>query len=520
MNKARVLFMLVTTLTMLSVPLLAFSQSQPFYGLPLPGPATLQVLDFGGVDLAPIPVVRTHDSQPIPDGEALHSHVAAAVDIALESRERNPQMWGIFSGFPEEEKVFSYMHEHLEQAGVEDIDVQTLNQNPYSLTTGWRVQLTGLDGESVDLQSATAMGVGARESMDAVTAPLIYLGRGLEADLAGRDVAGNIAVIRATTAPPFFETYTRGSMARLAAARAVGVIRLWDHPGNLQVRLGNCPDIPCFELGQEDGSFLEAVMVKASAAGEMGQLRMSLEIDIEREVRQARNLVGKIEGTQNSEENIILLAHADTWFAGAEDNGAGLAMLLGLAEHFGANRPRHDVYFVVSPGHHHGAVGSNFFVENYTEVVANNMLTVNLEHIAAGGITRSYAGTFRRERDAYGNQFPRLVPTNWDAQWRISTMTSKTPFLVDAWHRASNSSYYSQSADIWETGPNSFPGEAGALARAGVNGVQNVEVDHWYHTSGATADTISSESLARAFLFFTDFLAIVDQASRAEIEAE
>ena len=83
-----------------------------------------------------------------------------------------------------------------------------------------------------------------------------------------------------------------------------------------------------------------------------------------------------------------------------------------------------------------------------------------------------------------------------------------------------NSSHYSQTADIWETGSNFFPGEAGALARAGVNGVQNVEVDHWYHTSGATADTISSESLARAFLFFTDFLAIVDQATRAEIEAE
>jgi hypothetical protein len=308
-------------------------------------------------------------------------------------------------------------------------------------------------------------------------------------------------------------------MARLSDAGAVGVLRLWDTPGNMQLQLGNCPTISCFNLGGEDSAFLEAVLAAAGAAGELDELRVSLDMTVEREVRQARNLVGRVAGSGDSDENIILIAHSDTWFAGADDNGSGLAVLLGLARYFGqqAATPSHDIYFVTSPGHHHGAGGTSFFAGKFSDLIARNMITINLEHVASTGIARIDAKMMDGVRDHYGNIVSSLSPTNWDSQWHGVAMSRKTPFLVDAWRQASEMHLYTQPASVWEPAGRLVPGEAAAMHAAGALVVQNAETPHWYHSSGSTADTVSPESLERAFLFFREFVKILDQASKAEI---
>jgi len=509
---------LVTIVAMTSTSISASAQEAVFYDLPLPGPATLQTINFDDVDFSPLPSMRS-DQHPGPDSEALHEHIESLVNIALQSRERNPQRWGNFSGFPEEESVIAYMRNQLENAGVQDIVVETFDQAPWSLATRWRVELLGANGESVELQSAVPMGVGDRSSIAPITAPLIYVGRGLAADLAGRNVDGKIAVIRGEAAPHFYDFSSRESMARLSDAGAVGVILLWNTPGNMQLQLGNCLEISCFNLGGEDSAFLEAVLVEAATAGELNELSMSLDVTVEREVRQARNLIGKIAGSGSSDENIIILAHTDTWFSGADDNASGLAVLIGLAEYFNALKPIHDIYFVASPGHHHGAGGSAFLVENYPDLLADNMLSINLEHVASTGIARIDANLMDRKRDNYGNLVAALSPTNGDSLWHGVQMSAETPFLVAAWRQASEKNRVTQPASVWEAG-RFMPGESTSLDIAGVLVVQNVETNHWYHSSGSTADTVSAESLERAFLFYSDFSAIVDQASKAEVAAE
>lgn len=514
-NKNRISALLTATLISLSSSSL-YAQTSDFFGLPLPGPATLQTIDFTNVDFRPLPALQTE--RPGSDSETLHAHIQALVDIALASRERNPQRWGNFSGFPEEEIVLDYIKDNLEAAGVEDITIETFDQAPWSLVTRWSAQLNGINGESIELQSAVPMGVGNSESVAPVTAPLVYVGRGLAADLAGRDITGKIAVIRGEEAPHFYDFSSREAMGRLSAAGAVGVIRLWDSPGNMQLQLGDCPEISCFNLGGEDSAFLEAVLVEAANAGKLNELTMSLQMTVEREVRQARNLIGKISGSSGSNENIIILGHTDTWFSGADDNASGLSVLMGLAEYYGARQPMHDIYFVASPGHHHGAGGSQFLVDNYPELIANNMLSLNLEHVASTGMARIDANLMDRVRDKYGNLIAELSPTNADSLWHGVQMSMATPFLVDAWRQASESNLYLQPANTWEAS-RFMPGESTSLSVAGVPVVQNVETNHWYHSSGSMPETISQESLQRAFLLYSDFVDLVDKASKAEVEA-
>ena len=504
------------SLFFLCIPALA---QQPFYGLALPGTATLQTLDFTSVDFPPLPARPDAEG---PSADELHAHVEKLVDIALESRSANPQRWGIFSGFPEEQQAIAYLQEELLNAGLEDLDLRIFDQSPWSLATSWQATLNGPNGEAVELQSAVPMGVGNRNTVMPLRASLIYVGRGMAADLAGRDVSGKVAIIRGEAAPHFYDTSTRNSMARLADAGAVGVIRLWDTPGNMQVQLGNCPDISCFDLGGEDSAFLEAVYVKATEANELDELSISLAINVEREVREARNLLGKIPGSGDSDENILLVAHTDTWFGGADDNASGLAVMLGLASYFGEaeNQPEHDIYFLASPGHHHGAGGTAFFVETYPEVLANNMLAINLEHVASTGVARIDAYLMDGVTDNYGNIVSSLSPTNWDSPWHGVAMSEKTPFLVNAWQAAAEKNMYAQPANAWEPESRSVPGEAAAIDAAGAIVIQNPETSHWYHSSGATAETISPQSLQRAFLFFKDLVEITDAASKAEIAAQ
>jgi len=41
---------------------------------------------------------------------------------------------------------------------------------------------------------------------------------------------------------------------------------------------------------------------------------------------------GSLPGT--TDESIVIVAHRDGWFEGANDNGTGVATMLGLAEYF------------------------------------------------------------------------------------------------------------------------------------------------------------------------------------------
>lgn len=505
-------FLLAATMGIANTTL---AQDAPFYGLTLPGPATMQVLDFNNVDFPPL---ASGDSA---EAESLHGHLETFVNIALQSRNRNPQRWGTFSGFPEEQNAISYIADQLNHAGVEDIDIRSFDQAPWSLTTRWSLQLMS-GGERVELQSAVPMGVGNRSNVETLSAGLVYVGRGSPADIAGRDIRGKVAVIRGEAAPQFYDISTRNSMTRLAEAGAVGVIRLWDTPGNMQVQLGDCPTISCFNLGGEDSAFLEALMVKAAESGELDQLTARLEMTVEREVRQAINLVGRIPGSSGSDDNIILVAHTDTWFGGADDNASGLAVFLKLAEYYSQdnNRLQHDIYLLASPGHHHGAGGTSFFVNAYPELLANNMVTVNLEHVASTGVSRVDANMMDGITDAYGNIANSMTPTNWDSPWHGVAMSDKTPFLVNAWQQAAARNMYTQPASAWEPATRSVPGEAAAVDAAGAIVIQNVETSHWYHSSGATAETISAESLQRAYSFFRDLVELIDAASKAEIRAE
>jgi len=526
---------LLCALLLSSGPIAA--QSGPagtWFGLPLPGPATDQVIDFTHVDLPMIPAPNVRHAPELL-GSKVHGYVEAIVDISYQSRSAGDRVWGRLAGTRWAEMTVDYVIGQLQHAGIRDIKkIEVPFRGPEQIATDWHLRVLatpefGPGSQDVELQSAFPMAQTAEGAVGqateselsqvanlAISAPLIYLGAGTLADLAGKDFRGKIAVLRIEPAPTFFYSPEFRLAQQLVAGGAASVIIIYDTPGNMQVHFGACRGAPCFIVGGEDGQFLMAVIAKAAAANVLDKLKVSLSQTLQTNASShAYMMVAKIAG-QHGDENLIVSAHSDAWFSGANNNASGVAGLIALAKQFAAGtRPKHDMYFVLSPGHHSPTAATQRFAELYPDVARSNIIAINLEHIGQQGVYRSYfnQGRMGPGISKYGIPMYDMVPVNWDSPGREISGGPMTPVLKQVLADAAVRNQF--------TAPARFVGapvaELAPLVAAGATGIQDVETSPWYHTSGDTPATVSAESMQRVLLFYQDVLNQLDRLSRAKV---
>ena len=332
--------------------------NEPWFGLPPPGPATEQVLDFTTVDLPMIAAPGVGADTEL-SGATAHHYVSDIVGFAEQSRRAGDATWGRLASSPWTAKAVDYVEGYFRAAGLKDIArIPAPYATPQTIATAWRVTLIGrpdlgVGSADVALQSAFPMDVtpeggvvppgGAAPkpgvTSQSVTAPLIYLGGGTPAELASAEVRGRIAVLRFEPASSIFFTPLFRTAQQLITAGAAGVLVVYDAPGNMQTHFGSCTGGPCFVLGGEDGQFLNAAIARAAKAGAPA-IQATLSLTNETKAgEQGVLLVGKIPGRTPGGENLIVSAHSDSWFAGADDNASGMAALIALAQHY-AKGPR------------------------------------------------------------------------------------------------------------------------------------------------------------------------------------
>ncbi|MCX2576081.1 M28 family metallopeptidase [Pedobacter sandarakinus] len=121
----------------------------------------------------------------------------------------------------------------------------------------------------------------------------------------------------------------------------------------------------------------------------------TISVDIENkpiENFKAYNVVGMVKGTQYPDSVLLITAHYDhlggmgenTYFPGANDNAAGVAMLLSLAKYYIKNPPNYSIGFICFGAEEAGLVGSRFFVENPMVPLSNIRFLLNLDLVGTG----------------------------------------------------------------------------------------------------------------------------------------
>jgi hypothetical protein len=140
--------------------------------------------------------------------------------------------------------------------------------------------------------------------------------------------------------------------------------------------------VPTFSLGQKDGLAMRDFIAAAGA----GETHLKILLDVKRvpDLKSAM-IWGTLPGM--SDENDIVVAHRDGWFEGANDNAAGMATMIGMAEYFAKipkEQRRRTIIFLGTNGHHDNGAESGAWLLAHPEVFAKTAVLFNSEH--TGGL--------------------------------------------------------------------------------------------------------------------------------------
>lgn len=496
---------LVTALLILALPAIG-DEPRTWLGVPVPdsgpdGRAPLRaVYDDLGMSPLSLRLPKSEDKYTDIAGATIYERMKVFCDISEQSRLAGDPLWGRISGTRWELAAAEYVEAQFKEFGLEDVRIEKFPRSPQWWPAEWELTLIGPGGETFTFPSAYPASPSPSTPPEGLEAELAYVGLGRPVDVVNVDLRGKIAVVHSAVWYSTFSHTARGTAPRLIESGAAGVITLMNTPGNLlfHIQGTGSPDAPAFTLGGDDGEFLENVITKVGGANKL-RARMQLKVE-SKEGWQAQNTYGVVRGEMD--EYIVITAHLDAYFQGASDNASGLATMLTLAEHFGrrgAPKPRRNLLFVATGGHHAASVGAAHVVSDYPEVMKKTVLVLNCEHTAAILL-----------RSADGRSFLAANTESPKALGITNASPLLTRFMAEALDR------YGVAAASKPT--TSAPGDAGAFIRAGMPVVQLIESNFWYHASGDTPETITPQGLERTARAYAMFIDLVNGAARAELE--
>lgn len=520
-SRAHLQALILATILLFTASYTAAQPSSPWFGVtPPPGFNAHETPVILGADYGPRPAIvpAGEESFTALTGEAIYSDLEAIVEVSKWSHATNElgdgQLWGRITGLPSGERAMDLVEQLLRDAGIEQVERQWFEQTTGSslwLPLRWEVRLHGNEvfgagSQDIVLESAMPAG-GSVIPPEGLTAPVVYVGTARPSELARVDVAGKIAVQHITPRGHLFleRGPARAKAQELMRRGAVAVFNVVDFAGNMRMRdISNCNG-PCFNIGGQDGRFLETILDELALSGSGNELTATLSLEAEqRSGMRASNVLGIVPG--ESDENIIINAHVDGWFDGANDNGDGLAIMIALAEHFARpeNKSERTLVFVGSAGHHtSGLNGPDQLVALNPQLIANNVLTINLEHVAAKQINPARTDTLG----------VRDVISDAGEGFLMNGISKPTPYLESV-IRDGGSRYglnFVSAASTYHAGDN--PDVDSPI-------FQLIQGNPLYHTSGETLETISIPGLERVARFVAYLIKEITEAERSLVYIE
>ncbi len=488
----------------------------PWFGVALPPGLTPHALQVeSGRDPAPAVVPPSEARFTEFDGDRIQSDLAAIVAISIESRENREvgdgQLWGRITGFPSGTKVIEWAARQFRDAGMA-AELQSFRQGADAsiwLPLSWEVRILGNPSfgtgtEDVVLESAMPLSAGGL-SAEGLRAPLIYVGNASAALLDHLDVSGKVAVQHGI--PQGHTVFLRqsiGPRSQLLFDRgAVGILTFIDLPGNMRSRDIGCGGGTCFNIGGRDGHFLLSVMNAMAESGVADEPQVELRLDSRfHSGLSGENAVAIVRGASLPDEYIIVNAHSDGWFDAAGDNGDGLAVLVALARHFARPevRTERSIVFVAGAGHHSsGLSGPANFVAMNPEIIANTVLTINLEHTSQRHITPA--------REYFDDGYQKWVMDSRESPI-VAAFADGHPFLEQVLE-AGIQRYGTNFVSDHNT---SACGDCGSFRQTGTAVLTTMQGPPMYHTTGEVLEMISTPGLERMARFMAFFIKEVDRA--------
>jgi len=317
------------------------------------------------------------------DGHVLKEYVNDQTAISRRYRDNgHPQFWGRIAGTEADEENAQWLLAKFRKAGLADVRQQSFDLPPQWMPQSWNVSATS--GErTLELGTAQPTYRSLGTPTEGLDLEAVDAGFGTEADLLERDLRGKAVFFYSTDYFSRHSTINGGAIKRINDKGAAAIFVILAIPGNLRTQfypVGST--VPTFSLGMQDGLAMRD-MIGRARNGKAPHVKIRLDVTSVPGLKSS-TVWGSLPGT--TDETIYVIANRDGWFEGSNDNGTGVATMLGLAEYFAKipkEQRRRTIYFLGSTGHHDGSAETGAWLVQHKDVFAKTALIINCEHTAA-----------------------------------------------------------------------------------------------------------------------------------------
>lgn len=459
------------TLIVIAAASAAFAQTPPARA-PQEPMKPLYVLEDSYINWRLLPSEQVYASI---DGKHLKEYVVEQAKISDRYRDAGHQFWGRISGTEADTENAKWLEDRFRKIGLADVHQQTFDLPEQWLPSSWSV-VASSGSKTLDLTSAQPAHKTTGTTAEGLDLEAVDAGLATDAELDGRDLKGKAVFFLSTDYFSRHSTISNGAWRRIQDRGAAAIFVILAVPGNIKTQFYPVgTTIPSFSLGLQDGTAMRDMINRAKAKGEAApHVRVKLAVDMVPGLKTS-TVWGSLPGS--TDESIVIVGHRDGWFEGANDNGTGVATMIGLAEFFAkipqAQRKR-TIYFLGTSGHHDGAALSGKWLTDHKEFFAKTALLINCEHTAA-------------EQLVLGNGTISKTNTSTAQTWYVGGSAKLADIVSKAYQEFGVSTY--------EIPARTAAGEMGRYSGQAPS-IQVIDTGYYWHSDHETPDIIPPTALA------------------------
>jgi hypothetical protein len=408
------------------------------------------------------------------DGAHLKRYVEDLAAMSRRYRDNgHPQFWGRIIGTEADAENGRWLIAKLKAIGLSEVRDQPFDLPLQWMPQSWSVSAGG-GGKALPLGSAQPTYRAVATPAGGLDLEAVDVGLATDADLARQDLKGKAVFFYSNDYMSRHATASNGAWKRISEKGPSAIFITLMIPGNLRFQFYPVQSpVPTFSLGLEDGLAVRELIARSSS-GAAPRVRLQLDVQMVPNLRTS-TIWATLPGM--TDENVMVVAHRDGWFEGANDNGTGIATMLGIAEYFAkipAAQRRRTITFVGTTGHHDGTAESGTWLSQHPEQFAKTALLINCEHTAANQLV-SYNGTVRK------------ASSTSPLMWYVGGSPKLEQIVLGA--------YATFGVPIYDRGERGAAGEIGRIQNLAPS-MQLIDTGLYWHSDRETPDIIPADGLA------------------------
>lgn len=311
----------------------------------------------------------------------LMEYVDVQTAMARKYRDSGHQFWGRICGTEADTENANWMMQKFREFGLADVHEQYFDLPPQWMPQSWSV-VASAKGNTVSIETAQPTYLAVGTDAAGLDLEAVWVASASDADLAlAKDVKGKAVFFLSTDVGSRHVGVMDNAIKRLGDRGAAAIFVIQAIPGNMRLQFYpvNSP-VPTFSVGQRDGLAMRDMI---ALSGEPTRVKVKLDV---------KRVPGMKSGTVwatlpgMTDETLVVVAHRDGWFEGANDNASGVATALALAEHFSKvpkEQRQRTIVFLGTTGHHDNGAESGAWLTEHPEFFAKAAMLLNAEHTGA-----------------------------------------------------------------------------------------------------------------------------------------